>query len=61
MDYIPLWRKAVYTFFAPLFILVWVIFHPKLFWAEAKRTWNEPSACTGDCNQGRNCDCKNRT
>ena len=22
--------------------------------------WNATSACTGDCNQGRNCNCKGK-
>jgi hypothetical protein len=58
MKSIPLWRRSIYLFFAPLFIFVWMIFHPKLVWAQAKKGWNDTSACTGDCNQGRNCNCE---
>jgi len=59
MKIIPLWRKAVYAFFAPLFFLVWMIFHPKLVWIEAKREWNKRgTSCKQDCNQGRACTCK---
>ena len=55
MNNIPLWRKVIYTIIAPFYIFVWSIFNIKKVWAEAKR-----SACTSDCNQGRNCICRNK-
>jgi hypothetical protein len=37
---IPIWRRAIYAFFAPLFILCWVIMNPKKVWAQAKKEYN---------------------
>ena len=36
---ISLWRKSVYMFFAPLFILGWCIMNPKKVWEQAKKDW----------------------
>jgi hypothetical protein len=61
MQHIPLWRKAIYTLFAPLYIFVWMIFHPKLVWQQAKKEWPLPSSCNQDCYQGRRCDCGSKS
>jgi hypothetical protein len=58
MNDIPLWRKALLIIAAPFIIGAWCIMHPRKVWEEAVASWNTPSACTGDCNQGRNCTCQ---
>lgn len=48
------------TFFYGL--LIGYVTYP--FWQALKaivvNAWNRTSTCTGDCNQGRNCTCKEK-
>ena len=37
---IPVWRQAVYLFFAPLIIGWWCIRNPKRVWEQAKKEYN---------------------
>jgi hypothetical protein len=39
MNKIPVWRQAIYLFFAPLIIGAWCIMNPRKVWEQAKKEW----------------------